>query len=103
MLGFELLITSTSLAIISTIFFAISKRNLRFAEFGEITLYGSLSLCLASMLLLLYYLITDHFSIYYVYSYSQREMSFEYKISALWAGKEGSLLLWNFANLLVAS
>ncbi|MCS7119226.1 MAG: cytochrome c biogenesis protein CcsA [Archaeoglobaceae archaeon] len=30
-------------------------------------------------------------------------MSIIYKISALWAGKEGSLLLWNFANLLVAS
>lgn len=103
MVGFELLIASTIFAIISAFLFAFVNRNLRFAEFGEIALYASLSFCFASMLLLLHYFITDNFLIYYIYANSQREMSFEYKLSALWAGKEGSLLLWNFANLLIAS
>lgn len=103
MVGFELLIASTAFAILSAIFFTISRKNLKFAEFGEIFLYASSSLCLASTLMLLHYLITDNFSIYYVYANSQREMSFEYKIGALWAGKEGSIMFWNFANLLIAS
>ncbi|MEM4944984.1 MAG: cytochrome c biogenesis protein CcsA [Archaeoglobaceae archaeon] len=103
MLGFELMLFSAIFASLSALFFFFATKKLKFAEFGEVALYASLSFCFASMLLLLHYLITDNFSIYYVYAYSQREMSFEYKLSALWAGKEGSLLLWNFANLLVAS
>ncbi|MCX8172713.1 MAG: cytochrome c biogenesis protein CcsA, partial [Archaeoglobaceae archaeon] len=102
-MGFELLTISAILATISTISFFISRKNLKFAEIGEITLYASLSFCTASILLLIHYLITDNFSLYYVHAHSQREMSLEYKIGALWAGKEGSLLLWNFANLIVAS
>lgn len=40
--------------------------------------------------------ITDDFSIKYVYEYSERAEELIYKISALWAGMEGSLLLWEF-------
>jgi cytochrome c-type biogenesis protein CcmF len=101
--GFELLLLSASFSTISSILFYLSIKRLNLAEFAEIFLYASLSLCFGAMLLLLHYLLTDNFSIYYVYAYSQMEMSVEYKIVALWAGKEGSLLLWAFASLLVAS
>jgi len=36
----------------------------------------------------------DDFSIAYVASYSERAMDLGYKIAAVWAGQEGSLLLW---------
>lgn len=103
MIGSVLLSLSAILAVISSLFFFRSIKNLRFATIAEIFLYASLSVCVASMLLLLHYLLTDDFSIQYVFMNSQREMEFWLKICALWSGKEGSLLLWNFANLLVAS
>ncbi|MEG9195251.1 MAG: cytochrome c biogenesis protein CcsA [Candidatus Methanoglobus sp.] len=103
MVGFELLLLSSLFSALSSILFLLSRKKLNFAEFAEISLYASLSLCFAAMLLLLHYLLTDNFSVYYVYAYSQREMGFEYKIGALWAGKEGSLLLWTFFSFLVAS
>lgn len=103
MVGFELLLLSSLFSALSSILFLLSRKKLNFAEFAEISLYTSLSLCFAAMLLLLHYLLTDNFSVYYVYAYSQREMDFEYKIGALWAGEEGSLLLWTFFSLLVAS
>ncbi|MEM4702261.1 MAG: cytochrome c biogenesis protein CcsA, partial [Archaeoglobaceae archaeon] len=88
---------------ISSILFFLSSRKIKLAEVGELFLYASFSSILASVLLLLYYILTDDFSILYVYLNSQREMTIWFKICALWAGKEGSLLLWNFLNLLVAS
>ena len=36
----------------------------------------------------------DDFSIKYVAGYSERAMSVGYKLAAVWAGQEGSLLLW---------
>jgi cytochrome c-type biogenesis protein CcmF len=53
----------------------------------------------ALMLLLaagyLYYVIfSDNFRYAYVFSYSSREQALAYKISAFWAGQEGSFLLW---------
>ncbi|MFV0635638.1 cytochrome c biogenesis protein CcsA [Mitsuokella sp.] len=36
----------------------------------------------------------DHFEFSYVASYSSKELPLMYKISAFWAGQQGSLLLW---------
>ncbi len=41
-------------------------------------------------------LVTDDFSVRYVSEYSSREQPLAYKISALWGGQDGSLLLWCF-------
>jgi len=42
-----------------------------------------------------YLLFTDNFSMAYVVSHSNRDLSSFYKIAALWAGQEGSLLFWS--------
>jgi cytochrome c-type biogenesis protein CcmF len=39
---------------------------------------------------------SDNFSIAYVVAHSNRDLSTFYKIAALWAGQEGSLLFWSF-------
>lgn len=49
-----------------------------------------------SIVLLEYFLITNNFSIKYVYDYTTKDLELLYKISALWAGKSGSLLTWTF-------
>src|SRR6202007_2762340 len=43
-----------------------------------------------------YLFFTDNFSIAYVASHSNRDLSSFYKIAALWSGMEGSLLFWSF-------
>ncbi len=43
-----------------------------------------------------YLFFTDNFSIAYVVSHSNRDLSTFYKIAALWLGQEGSLLFWSF-------
>ncbi|HHT62266.1 MAG: heme lyase CcmF/NrfE family subunit [Bacillota bacterium] len=53
----------------------------------------------AASLVLLFALVTDNFSIKYVYEYSTKDLPLAYKISAFWAGNAGSLLLW--AQILV--
>lgn len=47
-----------------------------------------------SMLLLLQALLSGDFSLSYVYQNTSRDLPTLYKISALWAGQEGSYLLW---------
>ena len=43
-----------------------------------------------------YLFFTDNFSVGYVVAHSNRDLSSFYKIAALWAGQEGSLLFWSF-------
>jgi cytochrome c-type biogenesis protein CcmF len=44
---------------------------------------------------LVYLFFTDNFSVAYVVAHSNRDLPAFYKISALWAGQEGSLLFWS--------
>jgi cytochrome c-type biogenesis protein CcmF len=43
-----------------------------------------------------YLFFSDDFSVAYVVAHSNRDLSPFYKIGALWAGQEGSLLFWSF-------
>ncbi len=43
-----------------------------------------------------YLFFTDDFSVAYVVAHSNRDLAPFYKIGALWAGQEGSLLFWSF-------
>lgn len=45
---------------------------------------------------LLHALLTNDFSVQYVFEYSSRAQPLAYKVSALWAGMSGSLLFWAF-------
>lgn len=54
---------------------------------------------LSAVLLLVYYFISNNFSINYVYTYSG-DMPLAYRIAAMWAGKEGMLLLLAWSTML---
>jgi len=66
---------------------AKSARNAGMAVFVLVTLVVA---CLE------YYFFTDNFSMAYVAAHSNRSLPFYYKFAALWAGQEGSLLLWTW-------
>jgi len=104
-MGSNLLIVSVFTLLLSALLFlyAIKRKNHAFAKIGELLLYSTFVLCFSSLVLLEYYFITDEFSITYVYLNSQRTLPLIYKISAVWAGMEGSLLLWTTFILAISS
>ncbi len=98
-----LLIFATCSASFFLFAYGLEKRRHEYLSAAESALYLSLSLSIFAMLLLTYYFVTDNFSIAYVYSNSDRNMPLLFKISAVWAGKEGSLLLWSMLTLAVTT
>jgi cytochrome c-type biogenesis protein CcmF len=51
---------------------------------------------LVSIACLGYSFVTDDYSIQYVWQYSNKDMPWIYKITAIWGGMDGSMLLWCF-------
>ncbi len=83
-------------SILSSFFFifGLAKNNyvLRVSALrGIYVIFALLTLVIIS---LLYVLITSDFSVEYVAHYTNRELPLFYKITALWAGQSGSLVLW---------
>ncbi len=62
---------------------------------AERATYLTAALVTAASAILVYYFMTDNFSIEYVASYSSRALPAFYKFAAFWAGADGSLLLWS--------
>ena len=54
------------------------------------------ALIFTATLSLVYLFFTDNFSVAYVVSHSNRDLSSFFKVAALWSGQEGSLLFWSF-------
>ncbi len=71
-----------------------AERSGRFLKYGRYAaLLAFLSILGASGYLLFLFL-TNRFDIAYVASYSSAELPLIYKVSAFWAGQQGSFLLW---------
>jgi cytochrome c-type biogenesis protein CcmF len=51
---------------------------------------------------LLWLLVTGDFSLAYIVEYTDRALPLAYRVGALWAGQEGSLLLWTWMVCLVS-
>jgi cytochrome c-type biogenesis protein CcmF len=62
--------------------------------------YLSGGLVVFSLVLLCYSIMTHNFQLNYVYSYSSRSLNKFYLFSTLWAGQEGTFLLWLFYNII---
>src|SRR5262249_7738116 len=52
-------------------------------------------LIFVSTLSLVYLFFSDNYSVAYVVSHSNRDLSTFFKVAALWSGQEGSLLFWS--------
>lgn len=76
--------------------YILSNRRFRisFSVLHFLFIVGSLGL-------LYYYIFTNQFQYFYVYSHSARDLPLEFKISCLWEGQEGSFLLWIFWNSII--
>lgn len=74
----------------------ISTKNQRLINSGKGGVIAILVCASMAMLSLFYLLATSQFQFEYVNDYTSSELPIIYKLTALWAGNSGSLLLWTF-------
>ena len=74
----------------------ISTKNQTLINSGKGGIIGILVTASMAMLSLFYLLATSQFQYEYVTDYTSSELPIIYKLTALWAGNSGSLLLWTF-------
>lgn len=82
--------------------------GLRRPQSGWLSTANSLSTVLAVLTsaataALVYLLLASDFSIQYVFEYTSSDLPWLYKLSALWAGQAGSLLLWLWLHTMFAA
>ncbi len=98
-IGYLFLIISFLSSLYATYAFYIGSKSdkkvaIRLLKRAENSLYIYTISIIVSILILTYYFLIRDFNVRYVYLYSDRHLSPLYTISAVWAGREGSLLLW---------
>ena len=95
----ELLIycSPSIIAFIFIINFSHSKKKTKYLEYSLLSLLAVQTFCL---ILLLYYFWTTNLEYKYVSNYSAKELGLFYKISGIWAGRDGTLLIWNWSAIL---
>ncbi|NLI15012.1 MAG: cytochrome c biogenesis protein CcsA [candidate division Zixibacteria bacterium] len=74
--------------------FFVARGNRAYLASFKLSYFLLTVLVLISTVYLIYLLINDRFEFSYVSSYSSIELPAKYKITSLWAGQEGSFLLW---------
>ena len=103
--GYALFILTFLLALFSvaaavTGYFTKSDRWVETARRAMILTFPMITL---GTLTLVYLLVTGHFEIQYVYSVTSTDMPLYLKITALWGGQAGSLVLWSWLMSAFAS
>ncbi|MGH4118751.1 cytochrome c biogenesis protein CcsA [Clostridium sp.] len=91
----ELLLVIALIMSLGNIIVSLFFHKKKFASFWvNLFLFSSIFCITASMLLLIYYQFTFNFQYAYVFNHISKSLKPIYRISALWAGQEGSFLLW---------
>jgi cytochrome c-type biogenesis protein CcmF len=75
-------------------FWAAYRGRSRLARSAQNALVAAFAAAAVATIVLLVALVTSDFSFTYVSSFTSRELPLTYKVTALWGGQEGSLLLW---------
>ncbi len=73
----------------------ICSRDIRFRKVTLVIWLAAILLIMAAAVLMVVNLIAVNCEIQYVYSHTSRDTALIYRISALWAGQEGSFLTWS--------
>ncbi|MGD1992188.1 MAG: cytochrome c-type biogenesis CcmF C-terminal domain-containing protein [Anaerolineae bacterium] len=84
-------------------FWSIRQDDRRWAKSGRHGVYATTALLGAAVVVLLAAFLNDQFQIKYVAEHSSRELPLYLKVSAVWGGQAGSLLLWSFLQALFAA
>ncbi|MGD1996940.1 MAG: cytochrome c biogenesis protein CcsA, partial [Anaerolineae bacterium] len=94
---------AAALYAVSATFWSIRRGDSRWAESGRNSVYAAAGFLGLALLALLAAFLGDQFQIEYVFQHSSRDLPVYLKASAVWAGQDGSLLLWAFLQALFAA
>ncbi|WP_371376303.1 heme lyase CcmF/NrfE family subunit [Thalassotalea aquiviva] len=75
----------------------VYNQNQRLIYLAKPLTFGMFLFTSVSLVLLAYSFVVDDFSVKYIAGHSNSELPYYFKISAVWGGHEGSLLLWVFS------
>lgn len=75
-------------------YYQLARGNATYGLAARWSYYFMTGLTIVSVALMISYLINDKFEYAYVFSYSSSSLPVNFKITSLWAGQEGSFLLW---------
>ena len=78
----------------------INKGKTKHKEYVDKILFTAFLTYSFCLILLFYYFLKTDLSFEYVSDYSSRDLSFWYKLSGVWAGRDGTLLIWGWATIL---
>src|SRR5258706_14600048 len=93
---------SLALAFVVTIYSIVASllgirfKNDKLIASGRNAAVGTFVCITMAILSLAYLLTSSDFSIQYVAEHSNRDLPFYFKLSSLWGGQEGSLLVWGW-------
>jgi cytochrome c-type biogenesis protein CcmF len=99
----------TGLALVVTLYAAfaalraIRQNDSRWEQSARNGAYAATGLLALALFALLAAFLNDQFQIRYVAQHSNRTLPLYLKVSSVWAGQEGSLLLWSFLQALFAA
>ncbi len=99
----EILIYLNPLLILFAIYFGyqnLSRSQKKNDKKYDSLLYVILGNHTFLLLLLSYYFLTTNLRFEYVSDYSANDLSIWYKLAGLWAGRDGTLLIWSWATIL---
>lgn len=104
MIGTIFLAISLVFALLAAMIYGCAGKALeaQAVHWGRLALAGACLGAVLAALDLFYLILGDHFEIAYVASYSSRDLETLYKVSAFWAGQQGSLLLWLLIHALAS-
>lgn len=81
----------------------VYRRSPSLTQSARNAVYATTALVVTTGASLVYLLVSDRFDVRYVAQNSRASMPLAYKISALWGGMEGSLLLWAMILVIYSS
>ena len=98
-LGHFALIVAMAFAICLSIvpLIGVQTQNQRLIYLAKPLTFGMFAFTAISIVILAYSFVVDDFSVTYIASHSNSHLPYYFKISAVWGGHEGSLLLWVFS------
>ena len=88
---------------VCAMWYGIRNKNPNWQKSGQRAILSTNILLFSALAILILGFAKDQFQINYIAQHSSKEMPFYLKISAVWAGQEGSLLLWSFLQATFAA
>ncbi|WP_448249003.1 heme lyase CcmF/NrfE family subunit [Thalassotalea agariperforans] len=98
-LGHFALIVATAFAVCLSIIplIGVYSQNSKLTAYAKPLTFGMFAFTAMSLVILAYSFVEDDFSVKYIAGHSNSLLPYYFKISAVWGGHEGSLLLWVFS------